>query len=82
MTEMFRQIISLLIAGNIPFDITKKDGQWYIYHDDLWDISDVYGSKIFSFPRMTTFNELGFWADSYAKNYIIKIQVVETIAEN
>ena len=82
MTEMFKQIISYLIAENIPFDITKKDNQWYIYHDDLWDISDVYESKIFAFPRMSTFTELGYWADSYAKNYILKIQVIETIAEN
>lgn len=79
MTEVFKQIIALLIAEDIPFDITKKNNQWYIYHDDLWDISDVYESKIFSFPRLSTFNEIGYWADSYAKNYIIHIKVVESI---
>ena len=41
MTEVFKQIIALLIAEDIPFDITKKDNRWYIYHDDLWDIDDV-----------------------------------------
>ena len=60
MTEVFKQIIALLIAEDIPFDITKKDNRWYIYHDDLWDISDVYESKIFAFPRLCTFNEVGY----------------------
>ena len=81
MTEIFKQIIALLIAEDIPFDITKKDNQWYIYHDDLWDISDVYESKIFAFPRMSNFMELGYWADSYSKNYIIKIQVIEAYSK-
>lgn len=79
MTETFKQIIALLLAEDIPFDITKKDNQWYIYHDDLWDISDVYESKVFAFPRLCTFNEVGYWADSDAKNYIIQIKVVETL---
>lgn len=81
MTETFKQIIALLLAEDIPFDITKKDNQWYIYHDDLWDISDVYESEIFIFPHLCTFNEVGYWVDSYAKNYIIKIKLVETVAD-
>lgn len=81
MTETFKQIIALLLAENIPFDITKRYNRWYIYHDDLWDISDVYESEIFIFPRLCTFNEVGYWADSYAKNYIIKIKLVETVAD-
>lgn len=81
MTETFKQIIALLLAEDIPFDITKKDNRWYIYHDDLWDISDVYESEIFIFPRLSTFTEIGYWVDSYAKNYIIKIKLVETVAD-
>ena len=77
MTETFKQIIALLLAEDIPFDITKKDNRWYIYHDDLWDISDVYESKIFAFPRLCTFNEVGYWVDSQAKNYITQIKAVE-----
>lgn len=77
MTEVFKQIIALLIAEDISFDITKKDDRWYIYHDDLWDISDVYESKIFAFPRLCTFSEVGYWADSYAQNYITQIKAVE-----
>lgn len=81
MTPMFRKIIALLIAENIPFDITKKDNQWYIYHDDLWDIIDNYESKIYSFPRMVNFMELGYWADSYAGNYIDRIKHIELCAK-
>lgn len=81
MTEVFKQIIALLIAEDIPFDITKKDNQWYIYHDDLWDISDVYESKIFAFPRMSNFMELGYWADSYSRNYIDHIKHIELCAK-
>lgn len=77
MTEVFKQIIALLIAEDIPFDITKKDNRWYIYHDDLWDISDVYESKIFAFPRLCTFNEVGYWDNSHAKNYITQIKAIE-----
>lgn len=77
MTETFKQIIALLLAENIPFDITKKNHQWYLYHDDLWDISDVYESQIFSFPRLSTFTEIGHWVSNSANNYIIKIKAVE-----
>ena len=77
MTEVFKQIIALLIAEDIPFDITKKDNRWYIYHDDLWDISDVYESKIFVFPQLATYYTLGYWDDSQAKNYITQIKAVE-----
>ena len=77
MTEVFKQIIALLIAEDIPFDITKKDNRWYIYHDDLWDISDVYESKIFTFPQLATYYTLGYWDDSQAKNYITQIKAVE-----
>ena len=77
MTEVFKQIIALLIAEDIPFDITKKDNRWYIYHDDLWDINDVYESKIFVFPQLATYYTLGYWDDSQAKNYITKIKAVE-----
>lgn len=77
MTEMFKEIIALLIAEDIPFDITKKDGRWYIYHDDLWDISDVYESKIFAFPQLATYYDLGYWVNSHAKNYITQIKAVE-----
>lgn len=79
MTETFKQIIALLLTENIPFDITKKNHQWYLYHDDLWDISDVYESKIFSSPRLSTFDKVGHWTSNYAGNYIIKIKVVESI---
>lgn len=77
MTEVFKQIIALLIAEDIPFDITKKDNRWYIYHDDLWDINDVYESKIFVFPQLATYYTLGYWDDSQAKNYITQIKAVE-----
>lgn len=77
MTEVFKQIIALLIAEDIPFDITKKDNRWYIYHDDLWDISDVYESKIFTFPQLATYYDLGYWVNSQAKNYITQIKAVE-----
>ena len=77
MTEVFKEIIALLIAEDIPFDITKKNNRWYIYHDNLWDISDVYESKIFAFPRLCTFGEIGYWVDSHAKNYITQIKAVE-----
>ena len=77
MTEVFKQIITLLIAEDIPFDITKKDNRWYIYHDDLWDINDVYESKIFVFPQLATYYTLGYWDDSQAKNYITQIKAVE-----
>ena len=77
MTEVFKQIIALLIAEDIPFDITKKDNRWYIYHDDLWDISDVYESKIFAFPQLATYYTLGYWDDSQAKNYITQIKAIE-----
>lgn len=77
MTEVFKQIIALLIAEDIPFDITKKDNRWYIYHDDLWDISDVYESKIFAFPRLATYYDLGYWDNSHAKNYITQIKALE-----
>lgn len=77
MTEVFKQIIALLIAEDIPFDITKKDNRWYIYHDDLWDISDVYESKIFAFPQLATYYDLGYWDNSHAKNYITQIKAVE-----
>ena len=73
MTEVFKQIIALLIAEDIPFDITKKDNRWYIYHDDLWDIED----KIFAFPQLATYYTLGYWDDSQAKNYITQIKAVE-----
>ena len=73
MTEVFKQIIALLIAEDIPFDITKKDNRWYIYHDDLWDIED----KIFVFPQLATYYTLGYWDDSQAKNYITQIKAVE-----
>ena len=73
MTEVFKQIIALLIAEDIPFDITKKDNRWYIYHDDLWDIED----KIFAFPQLATYYTLGYWDDSQAKNYIAQIKAVE-----
>lgn len=77
MTKMFKRIIAILLAENIPFDITKKNNQWYLYHDDLWDISDVYESQIFSFPRLSTFTEIGHWVSNSANNYIIKIKAVE-----
>ena len=77
MTEVFKEIIALLIAEDIPFDITKKDNRWYIYHDDLWDINDVYESKIFVFPQLATYYTLGYWDDSQAKNYITQIKAVE-----
>ena len=77
MTEVFKQIIALLITEDIPFDITKKDNRWYIYHDDLWDINDVYESKIFVFPQLATYYTLGYWDDSQAKNYITQIKAVE-----
>lgn len=77
MTEVFKQIIAILIAEDIPFDITKKDNRWYIYHDDLWDISDVYESKIFVFPQLATYYDLGYWANSDAKSYIVQIKAVE-----
>ena len=77
MTEIFKQIIALLIAEDIPFDITKKDNRWYIYHDDLWDIDDVYESKFFVFPQLATYYTLGYWDDSQAKNYITQIKAVE-----
>ena len=77
MTEVFKQIIALLIAEDIPFDITKKDNRWYIYHDDLWDISDVYESKIFAFPQLATYYDLGYWDNKHAKNYITQIKAVE-----
>lgn len=77
MTEVFKQIIALLIAEDIPFDITKKDNRWYIYHDDIWDINDVYESKIFVFPQLATYYTLGYWDDSQAKNYITQIKAVE-----
>ena len=77
MTEVFKQIIALLIAEDIPFDITKKDNRWYIYHDDLWDINDVYESKIFVFPQLATYYTLGYWDDSQAKNYITQIKAIE-----
>ena len=77
MTEVFKQIIALLIAEDIPFDITKKDNRWYIYHDDLWDISDVYESTIFAFPQLATYYDLGYWDNSHAKNYITQIKAVE-----
>ena len=77
MTEVFKQIIALLIAEDIPFDITKKDNRWYIYHDDLWDISDVYEDKIFAFPQLTTYYDLGYWVNTQAKNYITQIKAIE-----
>ena len=77
MTEVFKQIIALLIAEDIPFDITKKNNRWYIYHDDLWDISDVYESKIFAFPHLATYYDLGYWFNSDAKSYITQIKAVE-----
>ena len=77
MTEVFKQIIALLIAEDIPFDITKKDNRWYIYHDDLWDISDVYESKIFAFPQLATYYALGYWDNSHAKSYLTQIKAVE-----
>ena len=77
MTEVFKQIIALLIAEDIPFDITKKDNRWYIYHDDIWDINDVYESKIFVFPQLATYYTLGYWDDSQAKNYITQIKAIE-----
>lgn len=77
MTEVFKQIIALLIAEDIPFDITKKDNRWYIYHDDLWDIDDAYESKIFVFPQLATYYDLGYWVNSQAKNYITQIKAVE-----
>ena len=73
MTEVFKQIIALLIAEDILFDITKKDNRWYIYHDDLWDIED----KIFAFPQLATYYTLGYWDDSQAKSYIVQIKSVE-----
>lgn len=77
MTEVFKQIIALLIAEDIPFDITKKNNRWYIYHDDLWDIDDVYESKIFAFPQLSTYHAPVYWADSDAKSYITQIKAVE-----
>ena len=73
MTEVFKQIIALLIAEDIPFDITKKDNRWYIYHDDLWDIED----KIFAFPQLVTYYDIGYWVNTQAKNYITQIKAIE-----
>mgnify|MGYP007087778288 CR=1 FL=1 len=69
MTEVFKEIIALLIAEDIPFDITKKNNRWYIYHDNLWDISDVYESKIFAFPRLLNFGKMVYWFTSKQKKY-------------
>ena len=69
MTEVFKEIIALLIAEDIPFDITKKNNRWYIYHDNLWDISDVYESKIFAYQEILNFGKMVYWFTSKQKKY-------------
>ena len=41
------------------------------------DIDDVYESKIFAFPQLATYYDLGYWANSDAKSYIVQIKAVE-----
>ena len=76
MTEVFKQIISVLIAENIPFNVTKKGGLWCI-HSELWDVIDFYGSKTFTFPILCTYYAPVYWSDSDAKSYITQIKAVE-----
>ena len=41
------------------------------------DIDDVYESKVFAFPQLATYYDLGYWANSDAKSYIVQIKAVE-----